>query len=150
MAGEQKKHRFSPNEQVIFVALLTILALSSAVFGILVFVGNNGCGAFGPEPCPALETLNILSTTVNSPTSVTLQVVNSGVKTVSMIAYYVKNVNGTTYANSNWSGPTIQPNGMASVNITIDGAAFTFRQGYSYTVTVITATNDQFTFTIQA
>jgi hypothetical protein len=100
------------------------------------------------SPCPK-ETLVVQSYRINTPTNLTLNILNNGPMPKSLISYYVKNSLGTQqYANSNWSGPTIPGNVAVSVNILIDGRAFTFQAGMSYTVTIVTSTNDQFTFTI--
>jgi len=72
---------------------------------------------------------------------------NAGASPKALIAYYVKNSTGGQYANSNWSGPTIPSATAISVNILIDGRAFTFQTGMSYTVTIVDSTYDQFTFT---
>src|SRR5262245_62024006 len=112
MAGESSKPRFSPNEQAVLIALFTILALFTAILGLMVYSANTVC--VGPQPCPALEGLSVLSTSVNSPTNATLQIINVGQRSAVMIAYYVKDASGTTYANTNWAGPTLQPNEIVS------------------------------------
>ena len=99
------------------------------------------------NPCPK-ETLTLVSYQINTPTNLTLNIMNAGATPKALVAYYVKNSAGTQYANSNWSGPTIPPSVAISVNIAIDGRAFTFQTGMSYTVTIVESTYDQFTFTI--
>lgn len=99
------------------------------------------------NPCPH-ATLNLDSDQFNSSTNVTLNIRGDGVDPVALIAYYVKDSNGAQYANSNWRGPTIPPAAAIAVNILIDGTAFTFQKGFSYTVTVVTSRNNQYTFTI--
>jgi hypothetical protein len=99
------------------------------------------------NPCPK-ETLTLQSYQINTPTNLTLNIWNAGTTPKALIAYYVKYSTGTQYANSNWSGPAIPPGVAISVNIFIDGRAFTFQTGMSYTVTIVEATYDQFTFTI--
>jgi hypothetical protein len=84
----------------------------------------------------------------NTPTNVTLSIMNPGNAVVSLIAYYVKDSSSAQYANSNWPGPRISPAGATSINILIDGTAFTFQRGYSYTVSVVTSRNYQYSFTI--
>ena len=98
-------------------------------------------------PCPK-ETLTVQPYQINTPTSLTLTLWNPGASPKSLIAYYVKESTGTQYADSNWSGPTIPPDTAISVNILIDGRAFTFQTGMSYMVTTVTSTYDQFSFTI--
>jgi hypothetical protein len=85
---------------------------------------------------------------INTPTNLTLNIINSGASPKALIAYYVKDSTGAQYASNNWSGPTIPPAIAISVNILIDGRAFTFQTVMSYTVTIVVSTYDQFTFTI--
>jgi hypothetical protein len=59
----------------------------------------------------------MMSYTVNSPTNVTLKIVNTGPVNVSLVAYWVKNANGQSYNNTRWSGPTFSPNATATVNV---------------------------------
>jgi hypothetical protein len=85
---------------------------------------------------------------INTPTNLTLNMFNAGASPKALIAYYVKDSTGAQYANSSWSGPTIPPAIAISVNILIDGRAFTFQTGMSYTVTIVVSTYDQFSFTL--
>jgi hypothetical protein len=117
--------------------------------GIVLFLGaglSQGCGAFGPEPCPAREALNIEGSSFDSPTNVTLNIRNSGTAAASLTAFYVKDSSGNVYSDSNWSGPTIDSNALVSVHVFIDGKAFTFQHGNAYTVTVIDSRYDAFSF----
>ncbi len=85
---------------------------------------------------------------MNSPTSVTLRIIDTGSVAVSLESYYAKDSNGQTYASNNWSGPNIGPNTTVSVNIIIDGRAFTFQAGSYYTILLVTGRNNQYTFTV--
>lgn len=69
--------------------------------------------------------------------------------TVTMIAYYVKS-NQQVYNNTNWAGPSIPWNGYATVNIVIDGNAFTFQSGFYYEISIVTQRPATDTFTIKA
>jgi len=84
---------------------------------------------------------------INTPTNLTLNLMNPGNAAVALIAYYVKDPSGNQYANSNWSGPTIAPSAAISIDIFIDGTAFTFHTGMYYTVEIVTS-NRYYTFTI--
>ena len=92
------------------------------------------------NPCPK-ETLTVQSYRINTPT-------NTGASPRALVAYYVKDSTAAQYANSNWSGPTLPPAIAVSVNILIDGRAFTFQTGMSYAVTIVESNYDQFTFTL--
>ena len=105
---ESPKRQWSPGEHEAAVILFSILVIASAVLGLLVY--ESTVPFCGGAPCPAHELLNLVSTNVNSPTNVTLSIINTGSVAVSLASYYVKDANGQTYAGSNWSGPNIPPN----------------------------------------
>ena len=77
-----------------------------------------------------------------------MNITNPGNAAVTLMAYYVKDSSGYQYAKSSWAGPTIASGAAISVNIVIDGTAFTFVKGFTYTVTVVTSRNYQYSFTI--
>ncbi|HZY46164.1 MAG TPA: hypothetical protein VFE96_00045 [Candidatus Bathyarchaeia archaeon] len=143
------KHHWSDREQVAIAFLMSILIASAAFFGLMLYAGSVGCGAFNPNPCPNQVTLLLISSTMNSPTNVTLQIINSGSKAVALISYNVKDGAGQVYSNNNWYGPMLSPSRAVFTNIIIDGRAFTFQSRSSYTVSVITSTNYEFSFTVQ-
>ena len=76
-----------------------------------------------------------------------MNLMNAGNVAVAFIAYYVKDSSGNQYANGNWSGPSIAPGAAISINILIDGTAFTFHAGMYYTVEIVTL-HRYFWFTI--
>jgi hypothetical protein len=84
----------------------------------------------------------------NTSTNLTLNIRNTGASSISLAAYYVKDSTGAQYANSNWQGPTLPPSAAISINILIDGTAFTFVRGSSYTVTMVTSRNSQYSFSV--
>ncbi len=144
---------WSSNERVAAVVLISVLALFLVLFGLILYEPPTGpglCGAFGPEPCPGREALNIVSLTVNSPTNMSVQIWNTGSVVFSLISYNVSNMYSQPYVSTNWSGPTVAPSAYANVTLLIDGNAFTFHSGSYYTITLITARNYQFTSTIKA
>jgi len=99
------------------------------------------------NPCPK-ETLTVQSYRINTPTNLTLSILNTGASPKALVAYYVKDSTAAQYANSNWSGPTLPPAIAVSVNILIDGRAYTFQTEMSYAVTIVESNYDQFTFTL--
>jgi|SRR2546427_3976303 len=100
------------------------------------------------SPCPGREALNVDTSQVNSPTNLTLTIRNLGSASVELVSYSVKDAAGNQYTKTNWTGPNINTNQVVTVNIVIDGSAFTFQHGYYYTILVTTARNNLFTFTI--
>src|SRR5690348_12920595 len=102
------------------VATITALAVVFPPQPLLVHPG-------GPH-----ESLCLVSSSLNSPTNATLTLLNCGYPyTTTLIAYYVHS-GQDVYANSSWAGPSIPMNTQASFNILIDGQAFTFQPGNSY------------------
>ena len=87
------------------------------------------------------------TSTLNSQTNLTLGIWNTGSVSISLVAYHVTDQSGNSYQNPNWSGPTLQPNVVATISFVIDGQSFTFQHGKSYTVVVTSARNNQFYFT---
>ncbi len=107
--------------------------------------------------CCGIEALNLESYAFTSSTNATLSIRNTGTATVTMASYYVKDASGNTYENLAWSGPMISSNqvgatviliGSSCSNCTLVGTPYTFAAGYSYTITIVTSRNNQFTFTI--
>ncbi len=78
----------------------------------------------------------------------TVSIRNTGSVPVTLAAYYVKDSGNNQYANTYWSGPTVMPNPMIAMGIIIDGQAFTFQSGSTYTLTLVTSGNNQFMFTV--
>jgi hypothetical protein len=126
------------------------------------------------NPVPK-EVMTMEQNSFVSGTNLTLSLRNTGSVAISLTSYYVKDSTGNQYARLTWAtdtGPkgaasnpplaSIAPNGLgvASVPIgtggagqcgsscSLSGNSFTFQSGYSYTVTVVTARNNQFSFTI--
>jgi len=119
---------------------------------IQVRVTSASCGTCG------FESMSLDSYSFNSSTSLDLYLRNTGSNNISLASYYVKDASGDQYFRNSWAGPTILPNQVASTlfvigsscgsSCTLTGTAFTFVAGYSYTITVVTARNNQFTFTV--
>jgi len=153
--GEKAKGwtHWSTNEKGAAVILLSVLSIFVILFGLILYEPPTGpglCGALGPQPCPGREDLNIITAAVNSPTNMTIQILNTGQVQISLMSYIIRNSYSQPYPSSNWSGPTVIPNAYTTINLLIDGNAFTFHSGTYYTITLITSRNNQFTFTVKA
>ena len=105
----------------------------------------------------ARESMALDSYSFNSGTNVTLYLRNFGSVSIQLVTYYVKDSSGDQYAYTAWAGPTIAPANVVPTNFliasscsscTLSGSAFTFTSGYSYTIIVVTARNNQFSFTV--
>jgi len=107
-------------------------------------------------PVSGYESLNLEYFNFNSPTSATLNLRNTGTVTTSLVSYFVTDASGDKYTLSNWSGPVIAPNAVGTANILIgascgscvlSGSPFTFTDGNTYTITLVTGYNNQFAYT---
>src|SRR6266704_1963086 len=144
---------WSTNERVVALILLSVLAIFLVVWGFVLYEPPTGpglCGAFGPEPCPGREALNFISATGDSPTNITVQIVNVGTVEGSLIASSVLHTYSHPYVSANWSGPNVAPNAYANITLVNDGKAFTFHSGSYYNITMISSRNNQFTSTLKA
>ena len=103
------------------------------------------------------ESMGLDSYSFSSGTNVTMYLHNFGSVSIQLVTYYVKDASGNQYAYTAWPGPTIAPANVVPTNFligsscsscTLTGTAFTFTPGYSYTIIVVTARNNQFTFSI--
>lgn len=103
------------------------------------------------------EALTLETYAWNSGTNVTLGLRSWGTVSVHLVAYYVTDASGDQYSLTSWNGPTIAVNAIAQTNIvigsscagcTLAGSAFTFTPGNNYYITLVTARNTQFRFTL--
>ena len=136
---------------IVVVASVMVYAWSTVLLGTLLVQPNVGKEAL------TMDTYAFPTTTNPANSNVTLTLRNAGTVSISFASYYVKNATGTTFTQSAWtSGPTIQPNspGLANIGVGCAGcgsfstSSFTFVPGNSYTVTLVTSRNNQFSFTV--
>jgi flagellin-like protein len=160
-----KKIRRSINDKkginTILAALLMVVIV--VVAAVMVYAWSTGLlsSLLVQNPVPK-ESINLDSSAFGNGTSLTLYIRDSGSAAVSFQTYYVKDSSGNTYtqSNANWVGNpgSITPNTVAATSIYIgancspactqSGSVFTFTSGYSYTVTIVTSRNNQFTYTV--
>ncbi len=95
------------------------------------------------------EALCLESSHANTPTNMSLNLVNCGNYPATPLSYYVQDSLGNTYANPNWSVSTIPLNTHVTLNILIDGKTFTFQHGNTYSIILNTSQN-HYTYTATA
>ncbi|TMI35993.1 hypothetical protein E6H25_04000 [Candidatus Bathyarchaeota archaeon] len=144
--------------QTILAALLMVVIV--VVAAVMVYAWSTGLlGTLLATPPPREGPLAADSFAFANSTAVTIYIRNSGTGNVTLAAYYVTDSSGNTWQLLSWSGPTIAPNTAKATNIPIStscpscqytgtGSGYTFTAGYSYTVKVLTARNNPFTFTV--
>ena len=155
----------------ILAALLMVVIV--VVAAVMVYAWATGLlsALLVQNPVPK-ESMSMESNSFISGTNMTLSLRNTGSVAISLVTYYVKDSSGNQYSRVNWAsdaGPkgaaanpptaAITPNALGIASIPIgttcgaaycsnSGSAFTFTSGYSYTITVVTARSNQFTFTV--
>lgn len=111
-------------------------------------------------PPPVIESLKLTGYQFINGTSLSLILQNTGNTSATVQSYAVRDSSGNTWSLSNFAGPMIIPNGFGTAIILIGancpgcvyggipGLFFQFTVGQSYTVTVTTIRNSQFSFTV--
>jgi len=147
--------------QTILAALLMVVIV--VVAAVMVYAWSTGLlGTLLATPPPREGPLSMDSYAFSNATFVGITIRNAGTGNVTLASYYVTDSNGNQYAKLTWAGGTIAPNKAAVTYIAIGsgagacsgcsytgtGSGYTFTSGYSYTVKVLTARNNPFTFTV--
>lgn len=109
---------------------------------------------------PTPESLTMTGFSLLSPTDISLSLHNNGNTPVTLTSYSVTDISTDSWTLANWTGGTIstgstgQPTiliGSSCGSCTYSGVPFAFQQfvsGHTYTITVTTKLNNQFTFTV--
>ena len=146
----------------ILAALLMVVIV--VVAAVMVYAWSTGLlsALLVQNPVPK-ELMNVEAFSYVSGTNLTLNVRNTGSVAIAFSSYYVKNATGAQYARLSWPNDaagmypaSIAPNGLGTINIAVGslkcpspsctGATFTFTSGLSYTVTLVTTRNNQFSW----
>jgi hypothetical protein len=143
----------------ILASLLMVVIVVAA--SVMVFVYATGLfTALTRAPNLQKEALSLEFTSfgpVNPTYNVTLFLRNTGTTPITLVSYYVKNVNTSQYAQITWTPQTtIVPTALAQPQLLIStacgctntGGAFTFSTGNSYTITLLSNRGSQFTYSV--
>jgi FlaG/FlaF family flagellin (archaellin) len=139
-----------------------LLVVIVVVMTVIVYSWSQGVfGAILPAPPTGREILTIENQGFDmSNMKLTLYLRNTGSTPTTLASYYIQDQNGNQYARTTWTVPPTTPasivNGTgvflpintACISCTHTGNSFTFQAGNSYTITLITQRNNQFSFTI--
>jgi flagellin-like protein len=145
----------------ILAALLMVVIV--VVAAVMVYAWSTGLlsSLLVQNPVPK-ESLNYDSFSYQT-TNMTVFIRNSGSVAVTLQTYYVKDSNNNQYTSSSspaWTFGPIPPNAVNATVIKIGsacapgctyagtGTGFSFTSGYSYTITVVTSRNNQFSWTL--
>ena len=142
---------------VVFAAVM-VYAWSTGLLGTLLVHPTTGQENLALEACSPC--------TFSSNSSVTMNIRELGTVNVTLTSYFVKDSSGNQYSRISWStGPSppgiIAPNQVRGIIVligtgasqcgsscTLTGNPFVFNSGYSYTVTMVTSRNTQFSFQV--
>jgi hypothetical protein len=146
--------------ETILAALLLVVIV--VVMSVIIYTWSTGIfGSILPAPANGKEILVFENAAYNQANNnVTLYLRNTGTTVVTLTGYYVQDVNGNECAKTTgWTIGPYSPTQLAQVPLGIPsppstyctwtGSPFTFQQGNTYTITVLTSHNNQFVFTIQ-
>ncbi len=112
--------------------------------------------ATGPQKV-ATESISLEYWSFPSNNTVNLSIRDIGTTPITLKSYYVNDYTGNQYTRANWQGPTFNATSQANAIIVISsscpsctstGTQFVFQSGYPYTIILVTATNEQFSFMI--
>jgi hypothetical protein len=145
--------------ETILAALLLVVIV--VVMSVMIYSWSTGIfGAALPAPTGGKEILSFENQRYDNATSVTLFLRNTGTAPVTLVSYYVQDLSSNECAKTTgWSNGPYAPTTLATVSLNMPpsssaacswtGSPFTFQNGNVYTVTLVTAHNSQFSFTIQ-
>lgn len=153
----KRKHGDRGIDTIIASLLMVIIVVVASVMVYTYATGLLGALLVGPKI--ATENISLEYPAFSSNSAVNLDWRNTGSTPITLTAYYVKDSGGDQYARTSYSLGPINPNGISSnTNVTIasacgsgctlTGATFMFQSGNAYTITLLTARNNQFAFTV--
>ena len=145
-------------DTILATLLMVVIVVAASV---MVFVYATGLFSALTQP-PNLQkealSLEFSSFGPNNPTyNVTLYLRNTGSAPITLVSYYVKNLNSSQYAKSTWTGPpSITPTTLGQAQLLISsacsctntGSAFTFSTGNSYTITLLSSRGSTFSYSV--
>jgi hypothetical protein len=143
-------------DTVLATLLLVVIVV---VMTVIVYSWSQGVfGAILPAPPAGREILTIENQGFDGTNmNMSLYLRNTGSSPTTLASYYVQDQNGNQYSRTTWPNTAFAPANLAKVFILINtacsscghiGSSFQFQAGNSYTITLVTQRNNQFSFTI--
>jgi len=128
------------------------------IASVMVYIYATGLfGAIATPQKVATESISLEYASFTSNNTVNLSIRDTGTTPITLKSYYVNDYTGNQYTRANWQGPTFNATTQTNAIITISsactsctssGTQFVFQSGYPYTIIMVTATNEQFSFMI--
>jgi len=145
---------------IVVVASVMVYAWSTGLLGTLLVHPTTGQENLSLEACNPC--------TFASSNNVTMNIRELGTVNVTLTSYFVKDSSGNQYSRLSWNTAglnqpsVIAPNQVRGIIVligtgtpnqcgnscTLTGNPFTFTAGYSYTITMVTSRNTQFSFSV--
>ena len=139
---------------IVVVAAVMVYAWSTGLLGTLLVHPTTGQENLALEACTPC-------TFGSNGQNVTMNIRELGTVNVTLTSYFVKDSSGNQYSRISWNPANpyvIAPNQVKGIVVSINtncgsscsltGNAFTFTSGYSYTITMVTSRNTQFSFSV--
>jgi FlaG/FlaF family flagellin (archaellin) len=164
--GELRIGPFFKNKRGIDTIIAEVLmVLIVVIASVMVYAYATGLfGAIATPQKVATEQISMEYASFTNNTVVNLSLRDIGTTPITLKSYYVNDYTGNQYTRANWAigsypGPTFNPNSTpanatilisttCSSSCTQSGTPFTFQSGFPYTIILVTATNEQFSFMI--
>jgi FlaG/FlaF family flagellin (archaellin) len=143
---------------VLMVAIVVIASMMVYAYATGLF------SAIATPQKVATEQISLEYASFTNNSVVNLSIRDIGTTPITLKSYYVNDYTGDQYQRANWAigsypGPTFNPQSApgnatilistaCSTSCTQSGTAFTFQSGFPYTIVLVTATNEQFSFMI--
>ncbi len=145
-------------DSILATLLMVVIVVAASVMVFVYATGLFGTLTQAPNLQKEALSLEFSSFSTQNPTmNVTLYLRNTGSAPITLVSYYVKNVNSSQYAKITWTGPpSITPTTLGQAQILISsacsctntGAGFTFQTGNSYTITLLSSRGSQFSYSV--
>ena len=144
--------------ETILAALLLVVIV--VVMSVMVYSWSLGIfGSALPVPPSGKEIFVLENQAFPSNSNMTLFLRNTGTAMSSFVSYYVQDLYGNQCSKTTgWQTGLIAPGNLAQAYLAIpappsnyctwNGTPFTYQKGNGYVITLITARNNQFSFTI--
>lgn len=135
-----------------------LMILIVVIASVMVYAYATGLfGAIATPQKVATEQISLEYWSFPSNNTVNLSIRDIGTTPITLKSYYVNDYTGNQYTKANWQGPTFNATtqtvaviviSSACPSCTVSGTPFVFQSGYPYTIILVTATNEQFSFMI--
>lgn len=141
------------NKKGMSAILATLLLVVIVVaMGAIVYAWSTGLvGGMMKQPASTGEALTLDSGVIDSANAATLSLRNVGDSSVSLERCYIKGTDGAsaTVESANLTDTSVPVSVVKDVTINVNPTAMNFTQGYTYEFKMVTASGNQFVFSLR-